>query len=466
MLLLGLLLLLIMANGATAVLNIKTRILVTDAVITNVANVTSDTPDLDLTNNEDNATVDIGHEADLAIVKVVSNPNPRPGEIITWTITVTNNGPDRAIDVAVYDVLPKGLEFIESDGAFSDNMWYVGVLANGDTAVLNIKTKVLVSDAVITNIANVTSDTHDSNLTNNVGNDTIVVHPQADISIVKEANTAKANIHDIVVWTITLTNNGPDVAENVVVNDKLPSGLKLLFARADVGSYENGVWSVGSLNNGEVVTLKLITEVTILNGTIKNIVNAETSSYDPNKDNNNDSEIVTVIQIVDLGLKIDSNKQVLKVGDEFIWTITVINYGPNVAINTVVTYYVTGDVKFIKYAASKGTVDPSRGIWKIGDLDMGEQVTLKLVYKALGTGIARIYANTSCDLPEISMANNNDTSVVKIIPNETNPKNKTDIVKNESTSSSNPLTVYQTGNPIALVILALLSVVFVRLKRE
>ena len=97
---------------------------------------------------------------------------------------------------------------------------------------------------------------------------------------------------------------------------------------------------------------------------------------------------------------------------------------------------------------------------------MGEQVTLKLVYKALGTGIARIYANTSCDLPEISMANNNDTSVVKIIPNETNPKNKTDIVKNESTSSSNPLTVYQTGNPIALVILALLSVVFVRLKRE
>ena len=100
--------------------------------------------------------------------------------------------------------------------------------------------------------------------------------------------------------------------------------------------------------------------------------------------------------------------------------------------------------------------------WKIGDLGIGEKVTLKLVYKALSTGIASIYANTSCDTPETTLLNNNDTSVVKIISNETE-NNETDI--NESGSYSHPLTLHPAGNPIAIIILALLSIVLVRLKR-
>ena len=300
------------ANGGTAILNIKTRILVTGAVITNVANVTSDTHDYDLTNNVDNATVDIGHEADLAITKVVSNSTPKLDDIVTWTITVTNNGPDRAINVVVYDVLPKGLELIESDGVFSDNMWYIGNLANGDAAVLNIKTRVLLSNAVITNVANVTSDTYDINLTNNVGNDTIVVPPQADLSIVKDVNAVKAGIYDMLVWTITLSNNGPDTAENIVVKEILPLGLKLLSAEADAGSYSDGIWRIDSLNNGDVVTLKLVTEVTILNGTITNIVNVESSTYDPNKDNNNAVAVVNIISNETESNETESNDTVIK----------------------------------------------------------------------------------------------------------------------------------------------------------
>ncbi len=259
-----------LVNRIKIILNIKTKILLTDAVITNIANVTSDTHDYDLTNNVDNATVDIGHEADLAITKVVSNSTPKLDDIVTWTITVTNNGPDRAINVVVYDVLPKCLELIESDGVFSDNMWYIGNLANGDTAVLNIKTRVLLSNAVITNVANVTSDTYDINLTNNVGNDTIIVPPQADLSIVKDVNAVKAGIYDMLVWIITLTNNGPDAAENITVNEMLPSGLKLLSAEAGAGSYSDGIWRIDSLNNSDVVTLKLVTEVTILTLLCKN----------------------------------------------------------------------------------------------------------------------------------------------------------------------------------------------------
>ena len=305
-----------MANGSTAVLNIKTRILVTDAVITNVASVTSDTPDPDLTNNEDNATLDIGHEADLAVVKVVSNSTPNFGDIITWTITVTNNGPDRAIDIVVHDVLPSGLVYIsdDSNGAYDavKGLWTIGLLQNGASVTLNILSQVNITNATITNVAVVDSDTHDPNETNNKDNDTIIVPPQADLSIVKDVNTAQASIHDIIVWTVTLTNNGPDTAENIVVKEILPSGLKLLSVEAGAGSYSDGIWRIDSLNNGGVVTLKLVTEVTILNGTIINIVNVESSTYDPNKDNNNATAVVNIISNETESNETESNDTVIK----------------------------------------------------------------------------------------------------------------------------------------------------------
>ena len=403
----------------------------------------------------------------MAIVKTVSIHYPKAGETVTWTITVTNNGPDTAFNAYVRDVLPAGLEFIESDGNYTNNIWYIGNMTNGATAVLNIKTRIIVTDAVITNVANVTSDTPDFNLTNNEDNVTVDIGHEADLSIVKVVSNSTPHFGDIITWTITLTNNGPDTAENVVVNERLPSGLKLLSADTDIGSYKDGIWNVGSLNSGDVVILKLTTEVTILNGTLENIVNVTTSTYDPNKDNNNDSEIVNVSTIADLELTFVSNKDVVNVGDEIIWTITVVNHGPNVALNTIVTHYVNDDVEFVKYEVSKGTFDSSNNIWKIGDLDVGETVTLKLVYKALNTGIASIYANTSCDTPETTMLNNNDASVVKIISNPDPESNKTDVTeKNESGSFSSPLAKHQTGNPLVIIVLALLSIVFVRLKRE
>ena len=50
--------------------------------------------------------------ADLSVVKLVSNKTPNLGEDISWTIIVTNNGPDTARDVFVVDKLPSGLIYL------------------------------------------------------------------------------------------------------------------------------------------------------------------------------------------------------------------------------------------------------------------------------------------------------------------------------------------------------------------
>ena len=184
-----------LAHNEDAIIVIRTLVNITNATITNVAVVKSDTYDPNETNNEDNDTITVGPYADLAIEKIVSKHGPKMGEIITWTIRVTNNGP----------VLPDGLKFIKSDGNYANNVWRIGDMAKGDTAVLKIETQVLVTDADIINVANVTSDTPDPDLTNNEDNATIDVGHEADLAIVKVVSNSTPKFGDVITWTITVT---------------------------------------------------------------------------------------------------------------------------------------------------------------------------------------------------------------------------------------------------------------------
>ena len=57
-------------------------------------------------------TVESPEEADVAIVKSVNDPTPNEGDLITYTLLVTNNGPSQASNVVVTDSLQPGLTFV------------------------------------------------------------------------------------------------------------------------------------------------------------------------------------------------------------------------------------------------------------------------------------------------------------------------------------------------------------------
>ncbi|WP_295614346.1 DUF11 domain-containing protein [uncultured Methanobrevibacter sp.] len=174
----------------------------------------------------------------MSIEKTVSPHYPKKGDVVTWTITVTNNGLDTAVNAFVRDILPSGLEFIESDGNYTNNVWYIGDIANGGTAVLNIKTRILLTDAVI----------------------------EADLAIVKVVSDSTPKVGDVITWTITVTNNGPDRAIDIVVHDKLPDGLVYISDDSN-GKYDDvsGVWTIGTLQNNTSVTLNILSLVNITN---------------------------------------------------------------------------------------------------------------------------------------------------------------------------------------------------------
>lgn len=83
--------------------------------------------------------------------------------------------------------------------------------------------------------------------------------PQIDLELVKTASVNTIKRGDTLVYTLTLTNKGPDDANDVQVKDLLPAGLSYVSSQAERGSYDatSGIWLVGKVANGVPVKLKI-----------------------------------------------------------------------------------------------------------------------------------------------------------------------------------------------------------------
>ena len=85
-------------------------------------------------------------DLDLHVAKTVDDPSPDEGQSITYTITVTNNGPAQATNVSLDDVLPAGLTagtITPSQGSWAVPTWTIGTLDGGSSATLTIQATVM-----------------------------------------------------------------------------------------------------------------------------------------------------------------------------------------------------------------------------------------------------------------------------------------------------------------------------------
>ena len=274
--------------------------------------------------------------ADLAIVKEVSNKTPNFGDIITWTLKVTNNGPNDATGVYVTDKLPAGLIYVDSDGNYDVNThtWTIGDLAVGNTVVLNIRTIVNISNTTILNVATVNSTTYDPNETNNKDNNTTKSNPIADLSVVKLVSDKTTINGNIITWTIIVKNNGPDTAVNAKAYDVLPKDL--IFVESD-GNYDANthIWTIGDLTKGASATLKIKTIVNTTNTKIVNNVHVNSSTPDSNESNNNASNDTEVL-VPGLNVKKITLDKLVTVGNQVKFEIVVTNTGKTTLNNVFV----------------------------------------------------------------------------------------------------------------------------------
>lgn len=232
--------------------------------------------DVSSANNSASVTV-TPRQADIGVTKQVvgtngqaANTTPsKSNPVVTYQIVVTNSGPDDATSVVVNDPLPAGMVFVSTDGTYdpATGDWDVGSVAVGQTRTLNVTVRLAdgAPAAIITNTATVTSlDQCDENDTNDTSS--ITVSPQRiDLSITKGVNTNFATVGDSVVYTVTVTNSGPQTGTGVSLIDVLPSGVSFASATVSQGSFAGGtgVWTIGTLEVNQTVTLTLTAKVNV-----------------------------------------------------------------------------------------------------------------------------------------------------------------------------------------------------------
>ena len=129
--------------------------------------------EFEVTSNEVPVLVE-GMLADVSVVKTASG-SARPGEALTYTVTVSIAGPSEAENVVLTDPVPGSLTGVEfsSDGGTVFNPWTgslnLGVLAAGSSRTILIRGTVMAEAAGrIVNTARVVSSTPDPRPENNV----------------------------------------------------------------------------------------------------------------------------------------------------------------------------------------------------------------------------------------------------------------------------------------------------------
>lgn len=377
-----------LSSGASATLLLTALVnanVTEGTVINNTAIVSSPTSDPEPENNTSTSTKTVNSLADLVMNKTASNDNPNAGEQIVYTLSVENIGPSNAVNVNVNDVVPSTLTITgvsTNVGSWISPDWIIGSLPVGQTVQLTITANVkanVPNGTSINNTANVSSGTPDPVSSNNTSTHTANISTSSDLTITKTANKNEVVAGESLVYTITVTNNGPSNALDVLVTDNISSELTLTSADATLGNFIYPNWNIGTLTHGSSATLTLntmVADVTPYGIEIVNSTIVTSPTPDPDPNNNTSTITVPVVTQADLAVIKTATPNPLVAGEDITYSITVINSGPSMAQNVSVTDLLPSELVFINESASIGTWSAPE--WAIGNMPVNSSQTLTI----------------------------------------------------------------------------------------
>jgi uncharacterized repeat protein (TIGR01451 family) len=295
--------------------------------INQTATVTTTTTDSNSANNTATASdvVATAAQADLLVTNVASPSTVSPGSNVTYTQQVTNNGPLAAASPSFTETTPPNTTFqsiaipsgwtcptlpaVGGTGTITCNDGTsLGVGSSASfTVVLGVNSSTP-SGTSITDTATATATNIVPSLTTNTASATVLVasSSSADVAIVKTATPNPVTEGTPLIYTLTVSNNGPAPATTVNVQDTLPSSATYLSSTSSQGtcSEAGGVVTclLGTLANSGTATVTILT-VPVQPGTISNTAIVTADQTDPNLSNNSSTISVTVVAPTRVTLK-------------------------------------------------------------------------------------------------------------------------------------------------------------------
>lgn len=263
-------------------------------------------------NNNTNLSVDFGfYGFDLVIDKDVNFSAVAVGGTLIYTIDVTNNGPSTATGVTFSDTLPSGVTFDSGSTTVGGVTHVAGVvtaslgnIAPGATVTVTINVDVNGNaTGTLSNTATVAAP-NESNTNNNTSTVVTNVEQLVDLRVTKVDNDGGQNVApgDTIIYTVTVVNNGPSTATNVVLTDTLPANVTFDAGNSSPSPFSNvsGIltYNIGTLapSASSVITIAVIVDDEFI-GTLTNTASATAAETESNPANNSasSSSVVAVV---------------------------------------------------------------------------------------------------------------------------------------------------------------------------
>ena len=361
--------------------------------------------------------------ADVAITITADKARAKVGEDVSFILSLTNNGLATAKQVVLINPIPAGMTFVSSltgqtliNGAISislDSLQKGQVRTYAYVAKMNVDTEVTNIVSVSSLKDNIGPNNFSFVIINGDTTGTVVEKNEADLAILITADKQLIAKDNVVTFTVKITNNGPKVATNVVVDNLLPKFLT--FQTGDPSRTGDTLRLVtASIPLGGTVTYSYTAKVdkdTIISNTARI---TKTSPIDPFLTNN----VSTVVLVpasdttyADLGVLIAADKPTYKVGDDVTYTVTLTNNGGGVAKNVQLCNPIP---RGLTYVSGTGVIKAGDSVTiRVDTISKGRTRTFTYVTRATRSGTI---TNTVriCNSNKVDLITSNNVGISSI----------------------------------------------------
>ncbi len=385
--------------------------------------------------------------SDVAVT-ITDSPDPVvAGNNLTYTVTVTNNGPDPAAGASWSTTLPADETFVSlpavagwscttpavgSGGTVncSNPNFAVGSSVFTLTAAVNPS---VATGTVLSATATVTSTSGDPTPGNNSATATTTVSSSADLSVSNSGAPASAISGQTISYTIGVNNAGPSNAANASLSYPIPANTTFTSLTSP-GGWSCTTPAVGATGTVSCTILSLATGsaaftlvVTVDPGaTAANITGTATvasTTTDPTPGNESATATTPLGTSADLGVTNTASTPSAISGQTVSYTITVNNAGPSNAANVSLSYPVPANTTFTSLTSPGG--------WSCTTPAVGGTGTVSCTTLSLATGSAAFTLVVTVD-PNATAASISGTATVASATPDPTPGN-------ESATAATPL---------------------------
>jgi uncharacterized repeat protein (TIGR01451 family) len=265
------------------------------------------------------APAPVAAQADLALTQTASTSVVSPSGTITYTETITNNGPNAVNNAVLYQQTPPNTTF---NAITCPTGWTVAAPGSGGTgsvtctdtasfgngAVANFSYVVNViagvaSGTTILNTADATSSTADPTPSNNATTTSVLVETAggADLAVSIAATPTPVFISGNLVYTIQVQNLGPVATTSATLSDTIPTTTTFVSSSAvPAGVTCSGTATVactiGVLAVGGIDTITITVKAPAGVGPISNTASITASAPADPVSSNNSATAITAVQ--------------------------------------------------------------------------------------------------------------------------------------------------------------------------